>query len=152
MTEVHLTECSMMSFCRASCLCLCSQPSSSYRKCRTVLGSYEGLLWKKASVRFLLKSTMVVKYFAITWMISCTNSTRLRLWQTLRWSTCCLITGHMHFYCSRLRTEDREVARRKCQPVGTFICHIDDLDVSDSITVARASLGPWHSPLASDVL
>lgn len=30
---------------------------------------------------------------------------------------------------------------RKCQPVGTFICHIDDLDVSDSITVARASPG-----------
>lgn len=58
----------------------------------------------------------------------------------------------MHFYYSRLRTEDREVACRKCQPVGTFICHIDDLDVSDSITVARASLGPWHSPLASDVL
>lgn len=37
-------------------------------------------------------------------------------------------------------------------PVGTFMCHIDDLDVSDSITVARASLGPWHSPLASGVL
>lgn len=32
------------------------------------------------------------------------------------------------------------------------MCHIDDLDVADSITVARTSLGLWCSPLASDVL
>lgn len=41
---------------------------------------------------------------------------------------------------------------RICQPVGTFVCHIDDLDISDRITVARMSLGPGHSPLASSVL
>lgn len=58
----------------------------------------------------------------------------------------------MHFHDTELRNEDREVERRICQPVGTFTCHIDDLDVSDSITVACASLGPWHSPLASGVL
>lgn len=58
----------------------------------------------------------------------------------------------MHFYDIQLRNEDREVERRICQPISTFICHIDDLDVSDSITVARKSLGPWHTPLASSVL
>ncbi len=42
---------------------------------------------------------------------------------------------------------------RICQPVGTFICHIDDLDVSDSITVARNVSGAlaqsigWWCPL-----
>lgn len=63
-----------------------------------------------------------------------------------------LIAMHMHFYDKELRNEDREVGCRICPPVGTLICHIDDLDVSDSITVARVSLGPWHSPLASGVL
>lgn len=51
-----------------------------------------------------------------------------------------------------LLNEKREVECRICQPAGTFICHIDDLDISDSITVAPMSLGPWHSPLASSVL
>lgn len=60
--------------------------------------------------------------------------------------------GRIHFYDTKLRNEDREVRCRICHPVGTFICHIDDLDVSDSFTVARRSLGPWHSPLASGVL
>lgn len=63
----------------------------------------------------------------------------------------CILPNYSHaFY--ELRIEDREVECGKCQPLGTFICHIDDLDVSDSITVARITLGPWHSPLASDVL
>lgn len=60
------------------------------------------------------------------------------------------IKGRVHFYDAR--NKDGEVECRIFQPVGSFICHVDDLDVSDSITVARASLGPWHSPLASSVL
>lgn len=51
-----------------------------------------------------------------------------------------------------LTIRGREVDCRISQPVGTFICHINDLDISDSITVAPKSLGPWQSPLASRVL
>lgn len=47
-----------------------------------------------------------------------------------------LIAGRMCSYGAEFRNEDREVERRIGRPVGTFMCHIDDLDVSDSITVA----------------
>lgn len=53
------------------------------------------------------------------------------------------------FYCS---LTNMEVDCRISQPFSNFICHIDDLDVSDRITVPSVSLGPWHSPLASRVL
>lgn len=60
--------------------------------------------------------------------------------------------GHIHLYDAKLRNEDGEAESGMCLPVGTFICHIHDLDISDSITVACMSLGSWHSPLATGVL
>lgn len=53
---------------------------------------------------------------------------------------------------SSLTNRDGEVDCRISKPFGVVICHIDDLDISDSITVSPVSLGLWHSPLASRVL
>lgn len=157
MTEVHLIEYSLV----ISCFlfgCAHEQnpvlPSSflDFRVIRIKACSHRLLKLLQDFIRYhnneFHSSKILCNYLNNFWH----KSKQLHLRHILCWGGCCLITGHIHFYDTELGNEDREVECRICQPVGTFICHIDDLDVSDSITVARTSLGPWHSPLAGGVL